>query len=213
MSTHRLAIVATLAALSLGTLGWSVASRESADRPVEAPSAASMYGVDPVHSSVIFKIKHAGVTNFYGRFDKMTGSWTFDPDDLSTASFEFEIDNATVNTGSNKRNNHLKSADFFNVKQFPTTSFKSTKLESVSGSMYTLTGELTLHGETHTVTADLEYLGEGSFGGHDLAAFEAIFTINRRDFGMTTYGAADGSDTGVLGNTVKILISVEGPKQ
>ena len=213
MSTHRLAIVATLAALSLGTLGWSVASRESTDRSVVAPTAAPMYGVDPVHSSVIFKIKHAGVTNFYGRFDKMTGSWTFDPDDLSTASFEFEIDNASVNTGANNRNDHLKSADFFNVKQFPTTSFKSTKLEAVSGSMYTLTGELTLHGETHAVTADLEYLGEGSFRGHDLASFEATITINRRDFGMTTYGAADGSDTGMLGNTVKIIISVAGPKQ
>ena len=213
MSTHRLAIVGILATLSLGTLGWSVASRESADRSVVEPTAASVYGVDPVHSSVIFRIKHAGVTNFYGRFDKMTGSWSFDPDDLSTASFEFEIDNASVNTGANNRNDHLKSADFFNVKQFPTTSFKSTKLEAVSGSMYTLTGELTLHGETHAVTAALEYLGEGSFRDHDLASFEAIFTINRRDFGMTTYSAADGSDTAMLGNTVKIIISVEGPKQ
>ncbi len=213
MSMHRIAIAGMLAALSLGTLGWSVASRESADRPVVEPTAAPMYGVDRVHSSVIFRIKHAGVTNFYGRFDKMTGSWSFDPTDPSTASFDFEIDNASVNTGNGNRNDDLKSANFFNVKQFPTTSFKSTKLEAVSGSMYKLTGEMTLHGETHTVTADLEYLGEGSFRGHDLASFEATFTINRRDFGMTTYGAADGSDTGMLGNTVKIIVSVEGPKR
>ncbi len=116
MSTHRLAIVGILATLSLGTLGWSIASRESTDRPVMEPTTAPMYGVDTVHSSVIFRIKHAGVTNFYGRFDKMTGSWSFDAEDLSTASFEFEIDNASVNTGNGRRNDDLKSANFFNVK-------------------------------------------------------------------------------------------------
>ena len=212
MRTHRIAAAGTLALLGLGTLGWSVASNDAV-APTEVSVVPGSYGVDSTHSSVIFRIKHAGVTNFYGRFNKLTGSWTFDPDDLSTASFEFEIDNASVMTGAPDRDNHIKSPDFFNVKQFPTTSFKSTKLEAASGGMYTLTGDLTFHGETHPVTATFEYLGEGSFQGHDLASFEATFEFNRRDFGMSTYGAADGSDSGMLGNTIKIIVSVEGPKK
>ncbi len=212
MKVTRIAAAGTLALLGLGTLGWSVASNNAIE-PAEVSVAPGSYGVDSTHSSVIFRIKHAGVTNFYGRFNKLTGSWTFDPDDLSTASFNFEIDNASVVTGAARRDNHIKNPDFFNVKQFPTTSFKSTKLEAASGGMYTLTGDLTLHGETHPVTATLEFMGEGSFQGHDLASFEATFEFNRRDFGMTTFGAADGSDSGVLGNTIKIIVSVEGPVQ
>jgi polyisoprenoid-binding protein YceI len=215
MKTQRIAAAATLGLLGLGSLGWSLTSGTptNAAPAIEASAEGGSYRVDPTHSSVIFQIKHAGVTNFYGRFNKLTGTWTYDPNDLSTASFEFSIDNESVMTGASDRDDHLKSPDFFNVKQFPTTTFKSTKLIDQPGNIHKLVGDLTLHGETHEITADFAFLGEGSFRGKDIAAFEVMFKINRRDFGMTTYSAADGSDSGGLGNSVMIIVSVEAQKQ
>jgi polyisoprenoid-binding protein YceI len=214
----KMALLALVGTASLGALGFTagtgrLATTAAVSNTVAMPSAP-VYGVDAVHSGVIFRTKHAGITNFYGRFNKVDGTWSFDPESPEEASFEFTVDNNSVDTGNSGRDDHLRNPDFFNTRQFPTTTFESTKVEKSSGeNMYKLHGDLTLHGVTKPVVADLEYLGTGEFRGNPIAAFEARFTIKRSEFGMTKYIAPDGSDSGGLGNTVHLIVSVEGPRQ
>jgi polyisoprenoid-binding protein YceI len=118
-----------------------------------------------------------------------------------------------VDTNNEGRDRHLRAPDFFNMKQYPVATFEGTGLsETGTEGVFELTGRLTLHGRTQEVTAEVHDFGTGTFRGKDIAAFEARFTIQRTDFGMTTYVAPDGSDSGGLGNTVEIVISVEGVK-
>src|SRR5437588_8944304 len=87
---------------------------------VAALHAADTYGIDPVHSSVSFQIEHFGISYIHGRFNKMKGEFTIDKDDPSKSSIELTIDADSVDTNNGGRDTHLKSTDFFNVKQFPT---------------------------------------------------------------------------------------------
>lgn len=178
-----------------------------------APGLAT-YTVDPVHSSVVFGIKHSGVANFYGVFKDVSGTFTFDPSANTGGDFNFVVQTASVDTRNSNRDDHLRNADFFNSRQFPEITFESTGIEHVEGDMYKLTGDLTLMGETRPVTADLEWTGTGvNPRGTEVAGFEATFSIKRGDFGMTKYLAPDGSDSGGLGNTVKLIVAIEAAKQ
>lgn len=172
-------------------------SKQAADAPA--------YGVDAVHSGVIFKIKH-GVSNFYGRFTDLNGEWAFDPEDASTARFAFSVPTKSVETDNARRNNHLKSGDFFNAQQFPEIAFQSTSVTNTSGDIYEIEGDLTMLGETRKVTAQLEWLGNADLQGKTVGAFEARFTIDRTDYGMD-FGV------GMLGRDVELIVAVEGPKQ
>ncbi len=163
------------------------------------------YGVDGEHSSVLFKIKHAGTSNFWGRFDDLDGTWSFDPASPESASFSFVVRTSKINTGSRKRDKHLKSIDFFNTKQYPRMRFDSTSITRGEGGMFQMDGELTLVGETRPISAQLEYLGTGNYNG-PIAAFEATFTVSRSEFGMSGF-------EGGVGDEVSVIISVEGPRQ
>lgn len=171
------------------------------------------YKVDAVHSSVFFKIKHAGIANFYGRFNELEGTFHIDRDNPSASTFRATIPIESVDTNNDRRDGHLKAADFFNMRQYPTATFVSTGMtETDEDGVYELRGDLTLHGRKRAIVAELHDFGAGTFRDKDIAAFEARFTIQRADFGMTTYVAEDGSDSGGLGNTVEIVIAVEGVK-
>jgi polyisoprenoid-binding protein YceI len=210
----RFARIAVPALLVVGSVGL-LAGFGAGPAPAPAPGVvgADSYKVDPVHSSVVFRIRHSGVSNFYGRFNEFSGSFQFDPSAKTGGEFSFEVQTESVDTGNGKRDDHLRNADFFNSRQFPTISFASTGLEHVEGDMYRLTGDLTLQGETRAVTAELEWLGTGTGPtGAAIAGFEARFEVKRSDFGMTKYLAPDNSDNGGLGNTVTLIVSVEAVK-
>lgn len=174
---------------------------------LSAPPAADSYQVDPVHSSMVFRIKHVSATNFYGRFNNITGSFTLD-DDASKCSFQIQIKTDSVDTGQKKRDDHLKSPDFFNAAQFPTMSFKSTGVKMSGADGYDVTGDLTLHGETKSVTAKVTKTGSGKNFGKPVVGVEATMTIKRTDFGV---GKTFGPD--VLGDEVQITVGLEGGKQ
>lgn len=176
-------------------------------------TAAATFNVDPVHSSLHFMIKHAGVTNFYGRFNDLTGSFSIDPENPDSSTMTFTVKTDSIDTNNAGRNEHLKSPDFFNARQFPEVTFTSTSFAAAGEGMWEVTGNLTFHGVTKEVTANLNWLGTGSFRGADIAAFEATMEFKRSDFGMTTYIADDQGDGGPLGNTVTVLLSVEGGRQ
>jgi polyisoprenoid-binding protein YceI len=118
--------------------------------------AADTYKIDPVHATVIYRISHFNVGNAYGRFNEPTGSVTVDNEDPSKSVFEFSVQVDKVDTANPKRDAHLKSPDFFNAKQFPTIDFKSTKVAKKGDNQFELTGDLTLHGVTKSVTFDLQ---------------------------------------------------------
>ncbi len=185
-----------------------VAARSAVD--AEAPAAAVQethtYNVDPVHSTVIFRIKHFGVSYFYGRFNSPTGNFSFDPEKPAESSFEITVKTANVDTHSPRRDGHLKSGDFFNAKQFPEITFKSTSVKKGRGDTLQVTGDLGLHGQTHQITIDLHHVGSRDTGKGQLCGFETTFTIKRSDFGMKFM--LEG-----VGDEVTLMIGLEGDKK
>ena len=166
---------------------------------------ADTYKVDPVHSSVVFGIKHS-VTNFYGAFKEISGTVTFDAADPSKSSVDLSVAVESVDTRSEKRDQHLKSPDFFNAKQFPAMTFKSNKIEA-SGDNYKVSGDLTLHGVTKPITVDFKRSADGKGGqGKTVGGGEARFTIKRSDYDMKFM-------IGPVGDDVNIILSLEGAKE
>ena len=171
-----------------------------------AVRGADTYKIDPVHSSVLFSIKHAGITDFHGNFNEITGTVVFDATDPSKSSVELSVPVSSVDSRHPKRDAHLKSPDFFNAEKFAAVTFKSTKVEG-SGDVFKVTGDFTLLGVTKSITVDFKRGPEGKgMQGEVRGGGETRFTIKRSDYGMTFM-------PDVLGDEVDLVISVEGIKQ
>ena len=164
-------------------LGAAVLALGAAVAP--AP-AAETYKVDAVHSSVVFRVKHLGVSYFFGVFDKVDGSFTLDPADPAKGQFQIEIQAGSVDTRNPQRDQHIKSNAFLNAQQFPKITFKSTSVSSAGKDAYEVKGDLTLHGVTKPVTVKVQQTGtgKGMRPGSTLAGVYADVTIKRSDFGM-----------------------------
>ena len=169
--------------------------------------AAETYEIDAAHSTVIFKVRHLGVSNAYGRFNDFSGTIVADAGHPEKSSVEVTIKADSVDTANEKRDKHLRNQDFFNTKQFPVIIFKSTKVEKTGDKTGKATGDLFLHGVTRTVTVDLTFIGSGKdpWGGHR-AGFEAAFAIKRSDYGMKYL--LEG-----VGDEVHIIVSLEGTRK
>lgn len=169
--------------------------------------AADTWEIDGGHSRVTFRITHFGASPFYGQFPGVSGTMVLDDADPTKSTINISVAVDSVDTFNEKRDAHLKGADFFNAAQFPTMTFKSTKVAKKSDKVLTVTGDLTLHGVTKSVTVDFERIGTGKdpWGGTRTGG-EAIFTIKRSDFGITYM--PDG-----LGDEVKLIVAVEGVKK
>jgi len=193
----RRAIVKTRIASYVAFIGLSLG--------VGAMASAETYKVDPVHSSVVFKVNHMGVSNVWGRFNGPTG--TFVTDD-GKESFEAAVKTDGIDTGNAKRDQHLKSADFFNAKQFPDITFKSTGVKKAGENQYEVTGDLTLHGVTKPITVTLTKVGEKDLGAQmgQRAGFDGSFTVKRSDYDMKTM-------VGPVGDEVTMYVSLEAQKQ
>jgi polyisoprenoid-binding protein YceI len=170
------------------------------------PAAPGTYSIDPVHSSVAFRIKHMNIAPFYGQFDEMTGSVNFDAADPTKSSIETSIKVESVNTHNGKRNDHLKSPDFFNAAKFPTMEFKSKSFAKSGENAFDVAGDLTIHGVTKPVTIKLEKTGEGKTQMGERIGFGAEFTVKRSDYGITFM--PDG-----LGDEVKVALGIEAVKK
>ena len=163
------------------------------------------YEIDTAHSMIIFRAKHNGVSYNYGRFNEFTGKLMMDATDVSISMVEFEVKAASVDTGNEKRDQHLRSSDFFSAKQFPVITFKSTKVKAKEDKKDVLevTGDLELHGVKKSITVDVEVTGRAKGReGESLIGFESTFTIKRSEFGMT-YGMGPVSDD------IRLTVSVE----
>jgi polyisoprenoid-binding protein YceI len=176
---------------------------------VLGPSAhAADFNIDPYHSSVSFRIKHV-IGKVTGHFDKFTGTFSYDAAKPQAWSAAATIEAGSVNTGIEKRDNHLRSADFFDVQKFPTLSFKSTGVTDIQGGKAKLHGDLTMHGVTKPVVLDLDVAGEAKdpMGKGTRAGAAATGHVNRLDFGI---GPTSGPLAGAVGNDVEISIDIEG---
>ncbi len=163
---------------------------------------ADDYVIDPNHSSVSFKILHNGLTYVHGRFNEFSGDFTLDP---AKTAFKLNIKSQSVDTNNKGRDNHLRSPDFFNAKQFSSLSFVSTDVKPVDGG-YEVTGDLTMHGKTKPVTFTLKGGGKAEMRGTSLTGFSTDFVVKRTDFGV-------GKAMPILGDDVYVSIGFEGAKK
>lgn len=166
------------------------------------------YKIDPVHSSVIFRISHLGVTPFFGRFNKIEGTVVLDKENPARSSIDVTIDASSIDTNHERRDNDLKSPDFFNVKQFPAITFKSKKVEKFDEDTYKVTGDLTLRGKTREITFNFDYGGEQTFMEKVRGGGFAEVELYRSHFGMDKFVAE-----GVVGDKVTLLLGIEGIRQ
>ena len=149
----------------------------------------------------LFRVQHMGAGMFWGRFDGVTGTITTGE---GSVAFDVTIDTGSVSSGNDKLNGHLKSPDFFSVKEFPTMTFKSTRAVRGADGMWDVTGDLTMHGVTKPVTAKVEQTGRMKGRGGEAIGFEAIFTVDRSQFGMN-YGV----EKGAIGKDVRVIVGLE----
>jgi polyisoprenoid-binding protein YceI len=168
-----------------------------------ATAAPVSYDVDKGHSALLFRIKHVDVAYTYGRFNDFSGLFVVDEANLAGSSVEITAKLESVDTNDAKRDQHLRSPDFFNVAQFPLMTFKSTTITK-SGDDYTVQGNLTLHGVTKALTITMKKTGEGKdpWGNHRIG-FEGQMSFKRSDFGMDKLPQA-------VGDTVWVTVAIEG---
>lgn len=169
-------------------------------------AAAEKYDIDPVHSFPCFTVGHMNIGHVHGCFSDSSGTVMIDKKNLEKSSIEVTIKTVSVNTNVAKRDDDLRSANFFDVEKFPTMTFKSTKVKKVSKNKLKVTGDFTLLGVTKkiTVTVDLSGEGDDPWGGHRFG-FVSMFSIKRSDYGMAKMipGAADKVDIMLLIECVK----------
>jgi polyisoprenoid-binding protein YceI len=163
---------------------------------------AANFAVDPVHSSVVFRIKHNNVANFYGRINAPEGTIEYDAAKPEATVFNFTLKTANIDTANAQRDTHLKSPSYFNAAEYPAMTFKSTSVKKGEGDTLDVTGDLTFRGVKKSITVKLEKTGEATAQGRALVGFETRFSIKRSDYGMTEGGTG-------LGDEVVIVFAVE----
>ena len=170
------------------------------------------WDIDQTHTEVGFVIRHLMVSKVRGQFNQFSGSFTVGAD-LASSGVEAEIDMASIDTNNADRDAHVRSADFFDVEQFPNMTYRSTGIRQ-AGDGYVVDGELSLHGVTKPVALDLEVNGvlpESPFGDTRVG-FTATAEIDRREFDLHWNGPVEGGGV-ILGHTVKIQLEVEAIKR
>ncbi len=208
-----------LVTLSLGALGFAAGRSDPANPADPAAQAAAgakkaagadgRFEIDPVHSVVMFKIKHVGVSNFYGRFNDVGGKLLVDGDKPEESLISLTIKVGSVDTNSADRDTHLKSPDFFNAEEFPTIEFESEKVTSKGAGKLEIAGKLKMHGVEKAITVQAEHTGFANvvMMGGVRVGYEAKFTVKRSDFGVGQ------NMPDILGDDVEVLVSIEGGKK
>lgn len=189
-------------------LGGAAPASAPAAEPV--PAAPITWQIDASHSEVSFRIRHL-VSRVRGGFNDFSGSIVADPANLSTGTVQVEIKTASIDTNNERRDNHLRSGDFFDAPTHPTITFRSTRVEA-NGRDLKVHGNLTMRGVTRPVVLEGRMLDVGGVAGKRRIGFEASTTINRMDYGVTWNRAAEGGGA-VLGDDVEITLNVEAVEQ
>ncbi len=175
----------------------------------QAPGWSAEFEIDPTHSSVGFVVKHI-VSKVKGQFNEFTGSFRYDPKAPEKSSVEAVLQAHSINTNMAKRDDHLRSPDFFDTAKYPTATFKSTSAKSAGDHRLEVPGVLTLHGVSKPVVLSVQggEMAKDPWGG-TRTGFTATTTINRKDFGISWNKTLDNGGL-LIGDEVRIEIEIEG---
>lgn len=166
------------------------------------------YTIDKAHSEVTFQVRHL-LTKVRGRFSDFEGTIEYDDENPENSEVNVTIQAASIDTNERDRDTHLRSADFFDVQTHPALTFQSRGISRKGTAGFDLTGDLTIHGVTRTVTVAVNFLGKAKDPwGNERVAFEAEAAINRRDYGLN-WNAALETGGFLVGDEVKISLSVQ----
>lgn len=170
-------------------------------------TAADTYEIDPSHTYPNFTVSHLGFSTMHGRFNETTGTIVMDREG-GESSVDITIQAASIDTGHEKRDKHLRSADFFNVSEYPTITYESDQVYFQGENSATVTGKLTMLGTTKRVSLYVDSIncGEHPMSGDQVCGFNAMATVKRSDFGMTKYVPA-------ISDEIDIRIEAEAVKQ
>lgn len=174
-----------------------------------SPASAADYAIDTKgqHAAITFRIKHIGFSWLTGRFDKFSGTISYDEKDPSKSAVKVEIDTASVSSNHAERDKHLRGEDFLDAAKFPTATFVSKSVKAAGDGKATITGDLTLHGVTKEVVIDASFVGGGPdpWGG-ERAGFTGTTKLTLADFAIKR-------DLGPSAKEVELILDVEGVKQ
>ncbi|KAB8033185.1 YceI family protein [Fluviispira multicolorata] len=169
------------------------------------------YVIDEEHSKVSFEVAHLVVSSVTGEFKKFKGNFKFNPDDFSKTQLEASASSISVDSGVKKRDDHLKSADFFDAKKHPNMIFKSITAKKTDDNKFDLIGNITIRGVTKLITFKVTYKGQVKTKGKITQAFKATAELNRKDFGVSFQNIVEAGP--VVGDVVTINIICEGVKK
>ena len=171
------------------------------------------WSIDPMHSEVQFKVKHLVISTVSGFFKSFEGTVETDGEDFETADISFSLDINSIDTNQTPRDEHLKSAEFFDAATYPKITFKSTSLTKTDDDEYELKGNLTIKDVTKPVSLNVEYGGStADFYGNTKAAFEITGKIPSPTFGLTWAGITEAGSV-VVGEDIKLTINAQLTKQ
>ncbi|RYG73980.1 polyisoprenoid-binding protein [Lentibacillus lipolyticus] len=175
--------------------------------------AKTTWNVDTVHSEIGFSVKHMMISRAKGTFNNFDAVIEADPDNLTDAIIEINIDASSIDTRNSGRDDHLRSADFLDVENHPKITFKATDIKKKSESNYDITGDLTISGTTNSVTLDTTFEGQSKdpMSGNMVAGFSGETKINRKDFGLTWNAALETGGV-LIADEVKITFEIEAQK-
>ncbi len=174
---------------------------------------ADVYTIDPIHSTIEFSVKHLMVSEVKGQFTDYSGTVTYDPNDLQSSTADVEIKTDSINTLNDKRDEHLKGADFFDAENFKTITFKNAKFVKQADGI-AITGDFTIKGVTKTVTLLAKIFGpvQNSMGGDSVIGLSGETAINRQDFHVSWNKTMDNGGM-VIADEVKIQVNLEAHKK
>ena len=176
--------------------------------PVHDRAEVVTFRPDKNHSNVGFKVRHLGISNVRGAFGEYEAAVQFDPEDLSTLSVEATIRTSSVDTGNERRDNHLRSDDFFNAEEFPELRFVSKEVRDLDGGEFELVGDLTIRDVTKEIVLKAEFLGMAAGQNGRKAGFEARTMIDRFEYNLK-FDALTETGGLVVGSNVEIILEME----
>jgi polyisoprenoid-binding protein YceI len=180
----------------------------AAEKAVGTAAAVRSYQIDKAHSEVTLQVRHL-LTKVRGHFGDFSGVVTIDEMSPANSTVDVTIQAASIDTHTPDRDNHLRSADFFDVENYPALTFKSVSVAPRGSGWFDVVGDLTIHGVTRQITLPVNYLGNGKDPwGNEKAAFEADITINRKDFNLN-WNATLETGGFLVGDDVKISLSIQ----
>ena len=203
-------------ALFFSQTGTKAVNQTFSERYAGGPAVgdSGIYNFDKAHSFIQFTVNHNGLTEVPGFFRDFTGSINFDAKDITKSTVEFTAKSTSIDTGVAARDNHLRTAEFFEVEKYPEISFRSTKVEK-KGKGWLMTGDFTMKGVTKSITFPFQIVGwlpaDARSGGKMGVAAET--TINRRDFGVNWGGNLPGTSIPAVADMVKISLQIDAGKK